>query len=88
MFFQLNLKRSFIFPFFAALALTQCQTAQGLEPPRFNYDQLADRYFRTNPEGHFPVTIQRGTNLQPVTSLSGHMFYTSDVLGSGDIWIR
>ncbi|MCR9140988.1 MAG: hypothetical protein NXI24_01865 [bacterium] len=68
--------------------LIQCQTAQGLEPPRFNYDQLADRYFRTNPAGHFPVTIQRGTNLQPVTSLSGHMFYTSNVLGSGDIWIR
>ncbi len=72
----------------AALLLAQCQSAQGITPPRFDYDRLAERYFRTNPAGHFPVTIQRGKNLQPVTSLSGHMFYTSDVLGSGDIWIR
>lgn len=75
-------------PLLIGVGLLHCQSAQSLEPPRFDYDRLSDRFFRANPAGHFPVTIQRGSNLQPVTSLTGHMYYTSDVLGSGDIWIR
>ena len=74
--------------FIIGLTTLQCQSSQNLTPPQFEYGRLSDRYFRTNPQGHFPLTIQRGSNLQPVTSLTGHMFYTSNVLGSGDIWIR
>lgn len=70
------------------LGALQCQTTDGLQPPPFDYERLAARYIAENPGGHFPVTIQRGSNLQAVSSLTGHMFYTSNVLGSGDIWIR
>ncbi len=71
----------------AALALS-CRGGQLLEPPTFNYAALTDRFFTTHPAGHFPLTVQRGSNLHPTVTAKGHLFYTSDVSGSGDIWMR
>ncbi|MCB1316060.1 MAG: PD40 domain-containing protein, partial [Leptospiraceae bacterium] len=71
-----------------ALGIIACQSVPPLEPPQFDYRQLSNRYFRSNLGGHFPLTIQRGANLHPITTATGHLFYTSNRDGSGDIWMR
>lgn len=65
-----------------------CGSAPPLRPPSFQYESLVDRYFTDHLSGHFPLTIQRGANLHPVASDTGHLFYTSNRDGSGDIWMR
>ena len=79
----------FPFLFFAGfLALLSCLSLRPLKPPNFNYPKLAEHYFRTKLKSHFPITLQRELNLYPTISRNGYLFYTSNVSGSGDIWMR
>lgn len=75
----------------AGLALgfvAACQSAQQpLQPPVFEYRELADRFFRKNLDGQFPLTVQRGANLH-AASAGNFLFYTSNRDGNGDIWMR
>ncbi len=85
---MLALRRYVCLVVLGAVLLPACASAPALDPPAFDYGQLSERYYRDNPGGYFPLTIQRGTNLQSSVALSGHMVYTSNVLGSGDVWLR
>ncbi len=70
------------------VTLLQCATVKTIQPPRFDYNRLISRFLENNPEGHFPLTVQRGNNTDPSASSSGYLFYASDVDGSSDIWMR
>ncbi len=76
---------------FASLLLAcagACQSSQQpLQPPVFEYRELADRFFRKNLDGQFPLTVQRGANLH-AASAGNFLFYTSNRDGNGDIWMR
>ena len=67
---------------------TQCASVKTIQPPRFDYNRLISKFLETNPEGHFPLTVQRGNNTDPSASNNGFLFYASDVDGSSDIWMR
>lgn len=82
------IRRFLWFPLCVGAIAVSCRGGQLLEPPTFNYAELTDRFFTTHPAGHFPLTVQRGSNLHPTVTAKGHLFYTSDVSGSGDIWMR
>lgn len=73
----------------AALStLVACQSGpEPIQPPDFDYATLSDRFFRRNPGGQFPLTVQRGANLHPDVA-GEYLFYTSSRDGSGDIWMR
>lgn len=67
---------------------SSCKTSALIEPPPFDYINLADRYFRANPSGHLPLTVQSGVNTDPAISKDGYLFYASNVRGSFDIYMR
>ena len=69
-------------------SLCGCSTLAPIRPPKFEYAKLAKQFFNNKPEEHFALTIQHGSNLHPETSDNGYMFFTSDVEGSQDIWMR
>ncbi|MBX7058985.1 MAG: hypothetical protein K1X75_13045 [Leptospirales bacterium] len=75
-------------PALGLAAALQCAAApEPIRPPDFDYARLSDRYFRRNPSGQFPLTVQRGVNLHPEVS-GEYLFYTAGRDGSGDIWMR
>lgn len=72
----------------ALILLGQCASVRTIQPPRFDYNRLISKFLENNPEGHFPLTVQRGNNTDPAASSNGYLFYASDVDGSSDIWMR
>ena len=69
-------------------ALQYCTTTKPIRPPVFQHDQLVRRFFERERAGHYPLTAQRGWNVQPSVTVSGALFYTSNLEGSTDIWLR
>ncbi len=65
-----------------------CVTVKSIRPPVFDHGQLIRRFFERERTGHYPLTAQRGWNVQPAVTKSGAMFYTSNLDGSTDIWLR
>lgn len=68
--------------------LANCASVPTIQPPKFNYARLISNFIQNNPEGHFPLTVQRGNNTDPTASNNGYLFYASDLDGSSDIWMR
>lgn len=68
--------------------LFSCQGPAILEPPKFNYDVLIKRKAQRNPDARFALTVQRGINTDPGVGAGRFLYYTSDVNGSSDIWMR
>ncbi len=77
-----------IFIFGAIVGSFHCQSSTPLRSPTFEYEKLAKKYFRKEGEKHFPLTIQRGVNVHPAPTQNGYLFYTTNIDGSGDIWMR
>lgn len=65
-----------------------CQSISPIAPPRFDYKTLASEFFNKPSSGHFPLTINRAASLQSISLPSGYLFYTTNLDGSGDIWVR
>ena len=68
--------------------LDGCATVKPIRPPVFRHEELVRRFFERERVGHYPLTAQRGWNVQPSVTRSGAMFYTSNLEGSTDIWLR
>ncbi|MCB1173883.1 MAG: PD40 domain-containing protein [Leptospiraceae bacterium] len=73
---------------YVLMSLPGCQEAQLIRPPEYDYASLADQFFKTRLKEHFPLTVQRGANLHPVSTQNGYLFFTANKSGSGDIWMR
>ncbi|MCB1304209.1 MAG: PD40 domain-containing protein, partial [Leptospiraceae bacterium] len=73
---------------FLLAPLIQCASVPTIQPPKFDYSRLISNFIEKNPEGHFPLTVQRGNNTDPSASGTGYLFYASDLDGSSDIWMR
>jgi Tol biopolymer transport system component len=72
-----------------ALNCTLFQKSIKIKPLNFQYNVITNYYFNSNSDKPFPLTVQKGTNLNPSTTKDGRfLFFATDKEGNYDIWFR
>ncbi|MDH5656803.1 MAG: hypothetical protein OEZ34_12900, partial [Spirochaetia bacterium] len=72
----------------ALFFFASCRSPQLLNPETFNYENLKTSFYVQHPDGHLPLTINRGTNSTPYVYSNQFLIFSSDKNGGRDIWMR